>query len=573
MSFTGLAQSPPVTLRCSASATPPIVSDRGVSELASEVLLTCQGVIAPSVMGQLINVRAYLNTNVTSRLLSTSPDLSEALLLVDDPAPMAQRPCPSPCMAPASGQYNVFQAKQIAGNVVEWILPLESWKTLRITNVRANINLFGDGPRGVPIQLVMFVMVRGNLVSTVIDQAQQTVGFIQSPLNFTSTSAILTSSQNHNTASAAADFTITYAEGFASAFKTRTVSTQPGDDSASAAQNIVGKLYGTTSGFYNPSFSGTYLSAGLATQGTRLIAHFQNIPRGVELLVSALPSLASPGLRAVMVSTGPHGEGSYRPISGSDFIPITVYNGSALAVWEIVAANADVIERIQFDVAVRFTADSPNKLPEDGIATVRGSLGPLSTYDFASLTDATPRFAESSQAPIAFTISGRGSPVVTFVVNAADFSVTPLAPGSIAAVLGTSLTFTAQISPQTQLPLSLGGTAVKINGIAAPIYATTPSQVNIRIPWELAGVSSASLTIMVGNLESKPLQIRLNDVAPHIFTMPDGSGLIAHQFPFDPGSRISIYLLRAGVRAQPTRDGDCSTGLQQFRRGRRLRAD
>ena len=557
LSFVGFAQSQPISFKCSTAVNaPPIIPDHGVSELISDFVMTCEGVLSPpAVAGELVTVRAYLNVNVTSRLLSTSPGLLEALLLVDDPAPGAQSPCPAPCTNPASGQYNVFQAKQIFGNAIEWTIPRQSWKTLRITNIRANVNLSGIF-LGIPNNLVLFVIMEGMGVSNILAPPQQTVGLTQPGLKFLSTNAILLASPDHNIGgSPQTDFTISFTEGFPSAFKTRTISTQPGDESSSAAQSIAGKHYGTASGFYNPNFSGTYAGAGLATQGTRLIAQFNGIPHGAELLVSAQPSLTGAKVRVAMVNTGPGGEGPYSPIESRGFVPLSVNNGSAIAVWEIIAADASEIESVQFDVAVRFISDPVKKLPENGMVTVRGSLGPLSLVEVASFTDSSPRFERSFEESFAFLITTRGNPVVTGVFNAADFSaapLAPLAPGSIAAVRGGLLTLVPRNAPQTQLPLSLGGTSVKINGFVVPIYATTPSQVNVQIPWELAGVSNAELIVTVDSLDSKPIQIRLSDVAPHIFVGANGSGFIARPVPVVAGSRIIIFCTGLGpVRSQP----------------------
>ena len=86
-----LAQPPPVPgMRCTSSVdVPALVPSEGVAELVSDVVLKCQGG-TPTPAGQPIpqvTLQAYINANLTSRLVATSPDLSEALLLLDDPPP------------------------------------------------------------------------------------------------------------------------------------------------------------------------------------------------------------------------------------------------------------------------------------------------------------------------------------------------------------------------------------------------------------------------------------------------------------------------------------------------------
>src|SRR5258708_7476780 len=83
------------------SATPPLVRAEGHTEMIGDVLLTCSGG-TPTPVGQLVpqyNIQIFLNTNVTSRLL-TGP-WSEALVLVGDPPPATQLVCGAP-MAPAA---------------------------------------------------------------------------------------------------------------------------------------------------------------------------------------------------------------------------------------------------------------------------------------------------------------------------------------------------------------------------------------------------------------------------------------------------------------------------------------
>jgi uncharacterized protein (TIGR03437 family) len=563
-----LGQQPPTFgVPCTSSVdVPAIVVSEGIAELASDLVIKCQGG-SPTPAGQAIpqvTLRAYINVNVTSRLLMTSPDLSEALLLIDDPAPQIQLVCSKlPCSISGTGggvaadstspyngtvgHYNVFQATQIGSNAIEWAgVPLDApgparVRTLRITNVRANLSQLANCMCLLPQeQFVMFVMTDGpSRIS--ISNPQDTIGFIQTGLRFTASTAVFPSFTPHNAVGPVTDFTMTFAEGFSTAFKPRTVAMRPDDTSANANQNIPGKAFASASGFYNASFSGTYAGAGLATQGTRLMAHFENVPAGVGLFVTERPTTASSTLRVQLVSTGPEGDGPYDPVpdTANGFAPVTVYNGSAIAVWEVLAASPTDLESVEFGVAASFTPDPFNLLAQTGTATVRGSLAPLSAVRIASLTDPVPRFMENIARP-AFTITDRGTPVIGGVVNNANYAPSaPLAPGSVAAIFGTYLTLKADTSFSGPVA-TLGGTTVEINGVAAPIFATTLAQVNVEIPWELAGLSEGSLKVTVDGRESAPVTIKLADTAPYIF-VSGGRPVIARQLPVQPGSMLTIY--------------------------------
>src|SRR5205807_8547801 len=101
------AQSLPGTTCSTSLDTSVIRPSEGVAEFVSDLVIKCQSSDTPTPMSQPIPrvlLRIYVNTNTTVRLFSTSPDLSEALLLMDEPAPQNQLACPmSPCSIQGTG--------------------------------------------------------------------------------------------------------------------------------------------------------------------------------------------------------------------------------------------------------------------------------------------------------------------------------------------------------------------------------------------------------------------------------------------------------------------------------------
>jgi hypothetical protein len=90
----------------------------GLTELVGDLVLNCTGG-TPTPFGQVIppvNIQVFLNTALTSRLLTTSTtgfQFSEALLLLDEPAPANQIACNNPnattptvCVAYGNGTGN-----------------------------------------------------------------------------------------------------------------------------------------------------------------------------------------------------------------------------------------------------------------------------------------------------------------------------------------------------------------------------------------------------------------------------------------------------------------------------------
>ena len=113
----------------------------------------------------------------------------------------------------------------------------------------------------------------------------------------------------------------------------------------------------------------------------------------------------------------------------------------------------------------------------------------------------------------------------------------PVAPGSVAIIRGKylndgSTTAATSFGPDGKLPTSLGGTQVTLNGIAAPIFYATFTELAIQIPSELAGLTSANLQVSVAGKPSVSSSIALAAAAPGIFTANlagTGAALMLHQ--------------------------------------------
>jgi uncharacterized protein (TIGR03437 family) len=107
-------------------------------------------------------------------------------------------------------------------------------------------------------------------------------------------------------------------------------------------------------------------------------------------------------------------------------------------------------------------------------------------------------------------------------VNAASYT-SPVVPGSIAAVFGTGLSIGQASSSSSPLPTTLAQSSFSAGGMAAPLYFATPTQVNIQVPWELAGQSQATMTDLVNGATSNLRAVLLAPFAPGIFSL-DASG-------------------------------------------------
>jgi uncharacterized protein (TIGR03437 family) len=156
------------------------------------------------------------------------------------------------------------------------------------------------------------------------------------------------------------------------------------------------------------------------------------------------------------------------------------------------------------------------------------------------------------------------APTVVSTVNAGSY-VIPVVAGSIAGVFGSNLAI-GQASSMMPLPLptSLAESGFTIGGHAAPLYFAMPTQVNIQIPWELAGQTQASVIATVNGEVSNTQIAALATFAPGIFTVNStGTGqgavlvaptaqLAAPGSPASRGGYVSIFCTGLGpVTNQP----------------------
>ncbi len=122
------------------------------------------------------------------------------------------------------------------------------------------------------------------------------------------------------------------------------------------------------------------------------------------------------------------------------------------------------------------------------------------------------------------------APKITAAVNGASLdAASPLAPGSIFSVFGTSLTdgtTSSAANPFTALPTKLSGARLLVNGVAAPLIFASPLQMNAQFPVELSAITSATIQVEVnGTATSAPFPVNVASYSPGIFTLDrNGSG-------------------------------------------------
>ncbi len=172
---------------------------------------------------------------------------------------------------------------------------------------------------------------------------------------------------------------------------------------------------------------------------------------------------------------------------------------------------------------------------------------------------------------------------VSGVVNDASYAA-PVAAGSIAAVFGTNLALGQSTSTQpTPLPTVLAQSSLVIGGQAGRLYAAMPTQVNVQIPWELAGQTQASIVATVNGVVSTTQTFTLAAFAPGIFSTDmtgtgQGAVLIAPTSTLavvgnavSRGAYVSIFCTGLGPVTYPTVGDDRGRYGDRAIRGTRTR--
>ncbi|HXB68611.1 MAG TPA: IPT/TIG domain-containing protein [Candidatus Acidoferrales bacterium] len=368
------AQSP-LTCSVSPKQAVPTVRAEGLTELVGDVLITCTGGTPVSAGAAIpaFDIKLSFNANVTSRIVGIDGTSSEALLLLDEPAPGAQFPCDltggvCPGVGNGNGNLtvtsyygggsqnrNIFQGVVSAGTALVWkAVPFDppgagQVRTFRFTNIRLDATSLPGGAGALTttgISTIGTIPVTSNSVdgSILVATAQASlVATVRDAANAgTSSGETVEVSAAANVARRVA--TLRFAGAFPGADKARTAAAYFNADTSPApvSQNVPGGPSGTETGFYNATFGttpgGNLGAAGLADSGTRYMAVINNIPDGFNVFVDVNNSTGRTGTgpSARLINTDATGAGPFAPAAGSDNkVQLAVSGGTAIAVWEV----------------------------------------------------------------------------------------------------------------------------------------------------------------------------------------------------------------------------------------------
>ena len=257
----------------------------------------------------------------------------------------------------------------------------------------------------------------------------------------------------------------------------------------------------------SPSFYDASYSVGALDPATGTIASFSSRgPSTADASNRVKPDITAPGVRTRSAVRG----GGYNIFQGTSIATPHVAGAVAL-LWSAAPAlrrQIALTENILNESAVK--ADSTQC---DANATTPNNVYGFGRLDIKAAVDLA-----------------RARTVTT--VSAASYNNAVLASESIAAAFGSNLADSTQSAPGLPLPITLGGTTIRVRDSAgaernAPLFFVSPTQINYQMPAGLAdGAAVMTVTNQTGAVSFGPALIAA--VAPGLFSAnASGSGLAA----------------------------------------------
>jgi uncharacterized protein (TIGR03437 family) len=147
------------------------------------------------------------------------------------------------------------------------------------------------------------------------------------------------------------------------------------------------------------------------------------------------------------------------------------------------------------------------------------------------------------------------------IVNAADYRPA-VAPGSIATAFGDFSALTTGNATTVPWPQSISGAQILVNGLAAPLLAVTPGQINFQVPIETPSEGLLSAEITANNIGIARANILSSAAAPGLFVASavdvSRPGAILNA---DNGLNSSAHVARRGEMIQIYATGQGSTDI------------
>jgi uncharacterized protein (TIGR03437 family) len=203
---------------------------------------------------------------------------------------------------------------------------------------------------------------------------------------------------------------------------------------------------------------------------------------------------------------------------------------------------------------------------------VAGNYTGTVTISSANQNGATP-----ATVTVRLSVSAAAMPVIASVANAASYSNGPVSPGEEVAIFGSNFGPSTVVSATPTggaYPTTLSNTQVLFDGTAAPIIAVTNGQINVMVPYGVAGRAATAIQVSYLGVTSTAISYNVAATVPGIYTLNQagsGQGAIENQDfsingsnnPAAKGSVVSIYMTGEGVTSPPSVTGQLAVSLNK----------
>jgi uncharacterized protein (TIGR03437 family) len=297
------------------------------------------------------------------------------------------------------------------------------------------------------------------------------------------------------------------------------------------------------SGTVNLTLSGNLPAPG-SYQGTLTVTGGA-VPIGIPYLYLVGPG--TPWNLVPLVGNGDDGAAGQFTSQGSIIVQLTDQNGipipNAPVTWSVVQGNG----------SLTFADQTTNAYGLAGAEPILDVVPGQNTY-----------FAVAGGLSTDFMATGLAQPTISGAVDAASFvKGRGVAPGSYLAIFGANLGLGTQVNGTLNLPVSLGPVSVSFDTQTASLPGhlafVTPGQVNVQVPWELQGQTSAQIKVTVQDSAGTLYTLPIAPYSPGIFAIVDEHGnVINNSNPALQGHNITIYCNGLGPVTNQPASGDPS---------------
>ncbi|MCL6545198.1 MAG: S8 family serine peptidase [Bryobacteraceae bacterium] len=143
------------------------------------------------------------------------------------------------------------------------------------------------------------------------------------------------------------------------------------------------------------------------------------------------------------------------------------------------------------------------------------------------------------------------------------------APGSYISIYGTGLSPASKALSTPYVPLSLAGVSVSFDtltlSVPGRVHYVSPYQLNVLVPWELAGLNSVRTKVSIGDFSTAVYTLTLRDYAPVLFQYPLSSGfavalwnntVVTPSNPVPRGQKVTLFVNGMGPVDNPVPTGE-----------------